>query len=37
LRGVVGMIIAVPLAATCYQMIRDNIEKKQAIQKKQIS
>lgn len=33
LRGVVGMIIAVPLAATCYQMLRDNIEKNKRFKK----
>lgn len=37
LKGIIGMVVAVPLAATFYQMIRDNIEKKQAIQTKQIS
>ncbi|MGT2932628.1 AI-2E family transporter [Streptococcus catagoni] len=36
LKGIVGMIIAVPLAATFYQIIKDNIEKKQAIQKQKI-
>ncbi len=33
LKGIVGMIIAVPLAATLYQVIKDNIQKRQAIQK----
>lgn len=37
LRGIVGMIIAVPLAATLYQVIKDNIQRKQAIQKKRVS
>ncbi|EHI69413.1 AI-2E family transporter [Streptococcus ictaluri] len=37
LKGIVGMIIAVPLAATFYQVIKDHIYKKQAIQKKQVS
>ncbi len=37
LKGIVGMIIAVPLAATLYQVIKDNIQKRQAIQKKQVS
>ncbi len=37
LKGIIGMVVAVPLAATFYQMIRDNVEKKQAIQKKQVS
>lgn len=37
LKGIVGMIIAVPLAATFYQMIKDNIDKKQAIKKNQVS
>lgn len=37
LRGIVGMIIAVPLAATLYQMIKDHVRKKQAIQKKPVS
>ncbi|MFI3887374.1 AI-2E family transporter [Streptococcus parauberis] len=37
LKGIMGMVVAVPLAATFYQMIRDNVEKKQAIQKKQVS
>ncbi|MGT2935674.1 AI-2E family transporter [Streptococcus castoreus] len=34
LRGIVGMIISVPLAATFYQMIKDNIHKKQNFKKK---
>lgn len=34
LKGIVGMITAVPLAATLYQVIKDNIQKRQAIQKK---
>ncbi|WP_142321179.1 AI-2E family transporter, partial [Streptococcus pyogenes] len=37
LKGIVGMITAVPLAATLYQVIKDNIQKRQAIQKKQVS
>lgn len=37
LRGIVGMIIAVPLAATLYQMVKDHVRKKQAIQKKPVS
>ena len=37
LRGIVGMIVAVPLAATLYQVVKDHIQKKQAIQKKQVS
>ncbi|MGT2843671.1 AI-2E family transporter [Streptococcus hongkongensis] len=37
LNGIIGMIVAVPLVATFYQIIRDNVEKKQAIQKKQVS
>lgn len=35
LYGIVGMIMAVPLAATVYQMIKDNIEKRKAIKKNQ--
>lgn len=37
LKGIVGMIISVPLAATLYQMLKDDIAKRQAIEKKQIS
>ncbi|MGT2686210.1 AI-2E family transporter [Streptococcus porcinus] len=37
LKGIVGMIVAVPLAATFYQMVKDNIDKKQAIKKNQVS
>ncbi|WP_052467416.1 AI-2E family transporter [Streptococcus iniae] len=34
LKGIVGMIISVPLAATLYQMLKDDIAKRQAIEKK---
>ncbi|CAW99160.1 putative membrane protein [Streptococcus equi subsp. zooepidemicus] len=35
LKGIVGMIVAVPLAATLYQVIKDHIHKKQALQDRQ--
>lgn len=34
LKGIVGMITAVPLAATLYQVIKDNITKKTSYYKK---
>ena len=33
LKGIVGMIIAVPLAATLYQVIKDNIQKDKLFKK----
>ncbi|HEL1074530.1 TPA: AI-2E family transporter [Streptococcus equi subsp. zooepidemicus] len=35
LKGIVGMIVAVPLAATLYQVVKDHIHKKQALQNRQ--
>ncbi|AIA67553.1 membrane protein [Streptococcus equi subsp. zooepidemicus CY] len=35
LKGIVGMIVAVPLAATLYQVVKDHIHKKQALQDRQ--
>ncbi|HEK9954372.1 TPA: AI-2E family transporter [Streptococcus equi subsp. zooepidemicus] len=37
LKGIVGMIVAVPLAATLYQVVKDHIHKKQALQNRQSS